>query len=58
MTEKQSKLIGYKIRPYAVSARAIRMRGAKIAKDPEKARTFLMEIGVVDANGELAAGFQ
>lgn len=58
MAEKKTKPATTKIRSYAVSARAVRMTGSKIAKDPKKARAFLLDIGVVDANGELAVGFQ
>lgn len=58
MAEKKAKPTVKKIRSYAVSARAVRMTGGKIAKDPKKAREFLVDIGVVDANGNLAVGFQ
>ena len=43
---------------YAESAQAIREIGQKIAQDPQKAREFLREIGLIDEHGKLAEGFR
>ena len=43
---------------YAESAQAIRETGRKIAQDPQKAREFLREIGLIDEHGKLAEGFR
>lgn len=58
VTDKRAAKPVKKVRSYAVSARAVRMAGAKMARDPKKAKSFLMEIGVVDAEGKLAVGFK
>ena len=57
-TEHRQNRPATKIRSYAVSARAIRMTGRKLAQDPQKAREFLISIGVAEEDGSLAAGFR